>query len=65
MASAPQAQWIFAMDQLNLHTSASLVRLVAEKCEFDIDLGVKGQRGILKWVQSRYSQNLGYSEINI
>lgn len=41
--SDPQAQWIFVMDQLNIHKSESLVRLVAETCELDMELGVKGQ----------------------
>ena len=44
----PQAPWIFVMDQLNIHKSESLVRLVAERCDLDIDLGVKGQSGVLK-----------------
>lgn len=51
--SDPQAQWIFIMDQLNIHKSESLVRLVAEKCELDIDLGIKGQSGILQSMETR------------
>ena len=46
--TAPQANWVFIVDQLNTHKSASLVRLVTACCELDIDLGVKGSSGILK-----------------
>lgn len=49
----PDAGWIFVVDQLNTHRSASLVRLVAERCQLDIDLGKKGSRGILKSQQTR------------
>lgn len=36
------------LDQLNTHKSESLVRLTAELCGLDSDLGVKGESGILK-----------------
>lgn len=46
----PEAAWIFIVDQLNIHKSASLVRLVATCCELDLDLGVKEKSGILTLV---------------
>ena len=51
--TAPEAAWIFIVDQLNTHKSASLVRLVAACCELDIDLGVKEKSGILKSMVTR------------
>ena len=53
IAIDPDAQWIFVVDQLNTHKSESLVRLVAQLCELDEDLGVKGKRGILKSMETR------------
>jgi putative transposase len=41
------------MDCLNTHQSESLVRLVAEKEGLDIELGIKGECGILKSMQTR------------
>jgi len=38
---------------LNTHKSASLVRLVAACCKLDIDLGVKGESGILQSMETR------------
>jgi transposase len=49
----PQGEWVFIVDQLNTHKSESLVRLVAEQCGMDIDLGVKGKSGVLKSMPSR------------
>jgi transposase len=46
-------QWHFILDNLNTHPSASLVRYVAEESDLDIDLGVKGQSGILASMESR------------
>lgn len=53
IAVDPDAQWIFVVDQLNTHKSESLVRLVAQLCDLDEDLGVKGKRGILKSMETR------------
>jgi hypothetical protein len=49
----PDAGWIFILDQLNIHQSESLVRLVAKCCELDIDLGLKGHSGILESMTTR------------
>lgn len=46
-------QWHFIVDNLNTHQSASLVRYVAEESDLDIELGVKGQSGILASLQTR------------
>lgn len=46
-------KWNLIMDCLNTHQSKSLVLLVAEKEGLDIDLGIKGESGILKSMKSR------------
>ena len=54
VATRPEAnQWHIVVDNLDTHRSASLVRWVADELDLDIDLGVKGQRGILHNRQSR------------
>jgi hypothetical protein len=49
----PEGVWLFLTDQLNIHQSESLVRLVAARCVLQEDLGEKGKRGILQSLESR------------
>lgn len=51
--TAPNAQWIFIADQLNLHQSASLVAWVAQATGWTDDLGEKGKAGILQSMSTR------------
>jgi transposase len=53
VATDPGAEWLFVVDQLNTHQSAGLVRLVAELCGIQDDLGRKGASGILRGMASR------------
>jgi transposase len=53
IARDPAATWIFIVDRLNTHQSESLVRLVAQACGIDAELGVKGHTGILASMPTR------------
>lgn len=51
--SDPEAVWVFVSDQLNIHQSESLVRLVAQRCNLADELGEKGKSGILQSLSTR------------
>jgi transposase len=53
VATDPSASWVFVTDNLNIHCSETLVKLVAKACEITTALGKKGVRGVLKSVASR------------
>lgn len=54
IALSPSAtRFQFALDNLNIHQSEALVRLVAAESDLDIELGVKGKSGRLKSQHSR------------
>ncbi|HEX6110211.1 MAG TPA: transposase [Ktedonobacteraceae bacterium] len=49
----PEASWLFVTDQLNTYQSESLVRLVAEHCGIQEELGIKGKSGHLATMSTR------------
>lgn len=53
VASDPDGKWTFILDQLNTHKSESAVRLVADQCDIEADLGVKGKAGVLHSMETR------------
>lgn len=54
VASDPEAaRWHFVLDNLNIHQSESLVRLVVKHEGMEQDLGKKGMRGMLKSMPTR------------
>lgn len=54
VATDPTAyRWHFVVDNLNTHLSESLVRWVAEESDLAINLGQKGESGILRNMASR------------
>ncbi len=53
IALDPEGNWVFIVDQLNIHQSAALVRLVVQACGITEELGVKSERGILRSMATR------------
>jgi hypothetical protein len=48
-------KWHFVLDNLNIHQSEALVRYVAAESDLALDLGVKGQSGVLISMGTRAS----------
>ena len=49
LSSAPaQTRWRIVCDNLNIHVSQSVVRLIAQHCGLTQDLGEKGKSGVLR-----------------
>ena len=53
VASDPEGQWIFIVDQLNTQQSEGLVRWVATACQLPDALGEKGKCGVLESMSTR------------
>jgi transposase len=53
IATEPNAGWIFVVDQLNIHQSEMLVKLVAKELEIELDLDGKGRLKNMKAMASR------------
>jgi DDE superfamily endonuclease len=52
-SAAPDTRWDIVCDNLNTHLSESIVRLVAQHCGLDDDLGIKGKSGVLASKKTR------------
>ena len=53
IALDPEGVWLFVTDQLNTHQSETLVRMVAERCGVEEELGEKGKSGVLQSMATR------------
>jgi transposase len=48
IATDHEGEWIFVVDQLNIHQSEALVKLVAKECAIEVELDGKSNLGHMK-----------------
>lgn len=53
IATDPEAGWVFVLDQLNIHQSEALVKLVAKELGIELNLDSKGNLSHMKAMASR------------
>ena len=53
IATDPEGEWVFVVDQLNIHQSEALVKLVAKECSIEMELDGKGNLKHIKAMASR------------
>ncbi len=53
IATDPEAEWVFVVDQLNIHQSEALVKLLAKECGIELELDRKGNLKHIKAMASR------------
>lgn len=53
IATDPEAGWVFVVDQLNIHQSEALVKLVAKELGIELNLDSKGNLSHIKAMASR------------
>jgi transposase len=53
LATDPDAGWVFVVDQLNIHQSEMLVKLVAKELGIELALDAKGDLKLMKAMASR------------
>lgn len=53
--SDPDGEWVMIVDQLNTHKSETLVKVIAQRCGIEMELGEKGKSGVLRSMATRVS----------